>query len=163
MIRRMETATLGAAGVAKALDRSPAAVDPEIHRRVEEIVAAVRDKGDAALLELTERFDRVALTARELAVTPSELDAAERAVGETTMRALITGITGFAGSHLIELLERDPYAMYDDLCRVDGQRHDPCLLDTFIAAVRYMEGAPKKPWWNTAERKREMAARRSGN
>jgi histidinol dehydrogenase len=88
MIRRMETATLGAAGVAKALDRSPAAVDPEIHRRVEEILAAVRDKGDAALLEFTERFDRVALTARELAVPPSELDAAERAVGETTMRAL---------------------------------------------------------------------------
>ena len=88
MIRRMETATLGAAGVAKALDRSPAAVDPEIHRRVEEIVAAVRDKGDAALLEFTERFDRVALTARELAVTPTELDAAERTVGDTTMRAL---------------------------------------------------------------------------
>ena len=88
MIRRMETATLGAPGVAKALDRPPAAVDPEIHRRVEEIVAAVRLKGDAALLESTERFDRVALTAGELAVTPSELDAAERTVGHTTMRAL---------------------------------------------------------------------------
>jgi hypothetical protein len=58
------------------------------------------------------------------------------------------------------LLGRDPYAMYDDLCRISGQRHDPCLLDTFIAAVRYMAGAPKKPWWNyTAERKRELAAR----
>lgn len=57
---------------------------------------------------------------------------------------------------------RDPYAMYDDLCRITGQRHDPCLLDTFIAAVRYMEGAPKKPWWKyTAERKRELAARQS--
>ena len=88
MIRRMETATLGLAGVAKALDRSPAAVDPEIHRRVEEIVAAVRLKGDAALLEFTERFDRVALTAGELAVTPSELDGAERTVGDATMRAL---------------------------------------------------------------------------
>jgi len=88
VIRRMETATLGAAGVAKALDRSPAAVDPEIHRSVEEIVAAVRDKGDAALLELTERFDRVALTAKELAIAPPELDAAERTVGDTTMRAL---------------------------------------------------------------------------
>jgi hypothetical protein len=59
-----------------------------------------------------------------------------------------------------ELLGRDPYALYDDLCRITGKRHDPCLLDTFIAAVRYMEGAPKKPWWKyTAERKREMAAR----
>jgi hypothetical protein len=64
-----------------------------------------------------------------------------------------------------ELPGRDPYVMYDDLCRITGQRHDPCLLDTFIAAVRYMEGEPKKPWWKyTAERKRELAARskRSG-
>ncbi len=59
-----------------------------------------------------------------------------------------------------ELPGRDPYALYDTLNRITGQRHDPCLLDTFIAAVRYMEGAPKKPWWNyTIERKREMARR----
>jgi Pathogenicity locus len=59
-----------------------------------------------------------------------------------------------------DLPGRDPYEMYDDLCRVTGQRHDLCLLDTFIAAVRFMEGEPKKPWWKyTAERKREMAAR----
>jgi Pathogenicity locus len=58
-----------------------------------------------------------------------------------------------------DLLGRDPYAMYDDLCRITGQRHDPCLLDTFIAAVRFMEGEPKKPWWKyTAERKRTLAA-----
>jgi Pathogenicity locus len=63
-----------------------------------------------------------------------------------------------------ELPGRDPYLMYDDLCRITGQRHDPCLLDTFIAAVRYMEGGPKKPWWEyTAERKRELAARNAGS
>src|SRR5260370_34760873 len=65
------------------------------------------------------------------------------------------GITSSA-----ELLGRDPYAMYDDHCRIFGQRHDPCLLDTFIAVVRYMAGEPKKPWWAyTTERKRELAAR----
>ena len=65
------------------------------------------------------------------------------------------GITSPAG-----LPGRDPYALYDDLGRITGRRHDPCLLDTFIAAVRYMEGAPKRPWWKyTAERKRVMAAR----
>lgn len=59
-----------------------------------------------------------------------------------------------------DLLGLNPYAMYDDLCQMTGQRHDPCLLDTFIAAVRFMEGAPKTPWWKyTAERKRVMAAR----
>jgi hypothetical protein len=46
-----------------------------------------------------------------------------------------------------DLPGRDPYALYDDLCRITGQRHDPCLLDTFIDAVRYMEGGPKTPWW----------------
>jgi predicted GIY-YIG superfamily endonuclease len=63
-----------------------------------------------------------------------------------------------------ELPGRDPYALYDDLCRISGQRHDPCLLDTFIAAVRFLEGAPKKPWWKyTAERKRETAARKEAS
>ena len=61
-----------------------------------------------------------------------------------------------------QLPGRDPYSMYDDLCRITGERHDPCLLDTFIAAVRFMEGQPKKPWWNyTAERKRMIATRNS--
>ena len=59
-----------------------------------------------------------------------------------------------------ELPGRDPYALYDDLCRITRRRHDPCVLDTFIAAVRFMAGAPKRPWWAyTAERKRTMAAR----
>ena len=57
-------------------------------------------------------------------------------------------------------LGRDPFAMYADLCRITGHRHDPCVLDAFIAAVRFMEGEPKKPWWAyTAERKRKLAAR----
>ena len=62
-----------------------------------------------------------------------------------------------------ELPGRDPYQMYEDLCRITGQRHDPCLLDTFIAGVRFMEGAPKRPWWAyTAERKREMKSKKEG-
>jgi len=63
-----------------------------------------------------------------------------------------------------DLRDRDPYGMDDDLCRLTGQRHDPCLLDTFIAAVRFMEGEPKKPWWKyTAERKKVLAAREAAS
>jgi hypothetical protein len=59
-----------------------------------------------------------------------------------------------------DLLDRDPCEMYDDLCRLTGQRHDPCRLDTFIAAVRFMQGERKKPSWKyTAERKKVLAAR----
>ncbi len=61
-----------------------------------------------------------------------------------------------------DLLGRDPYVMYEDFCLLTRQRQDPCLLDTFIAAVRYMAGEPKKPWWKyTKERKRELAARQA--
>jgi hypothetical protein len=59
-----------------------------------------------------------------------------------------------------DLPGRDPYGLYDEINRLTGTRQDPCLLDTFIAAVRYMEGGPKKPWWKfTAERKKTLAAR----
>ena len=59
-----------------------------------------------------------------------------------------------------DLTAADPYALYDRLCTKTGQRHDPCVLDTFISAVRFMNGAPAKPWWKyTAERKKAMATR----
>ncbi len=60
-----------------------------------------------------------------------------------------------------DLAGRDPYALYAALARATGTRHDPCVLDTFIAAVRYVDGGPARPWWKyTAERKRTPAARR---
>jgi hypothetical protein len=60
-----------------------------------------------------------------------------------------------------ELIGRDPYAMYESLCRLTGQRHDPCLIDVFIAAVRFMDGEPAQPWWRyTAERKARLARNR---
>ena len=59
-----------------------------------------------------------------------------------------------------QLQNQDPYAMYDRLNALTGVRHDPCLLDTFIAAVRFADGGPSVPWWAlTAERKRELATR----
>jgi histidinol dehydrogenase len=88
VIRRLETGSLGVGGVVRALDRSPGSVDPEVHRQVAEIVAAVRDKGDSALVELTERFDRVSLTPAELAVTAEEYETAGRQVSGATVAAL---------------------------------------------------------------------------
>jgi hypothetical protein len=60
----------------------------------------------------------------------------------------------------MDLEGTDPYELYDRINEATGQRQDPCLLDTFIAAVRYVEGGPKLPWWAfTAERKRALAQR----
>jgi len=86
--RRLETKVLGVEGVVRALDRPPDSVAPEISRSVETILAAVRERGDAALLEFTERFDGVKLRAEELAVTAEEIASARAAVGKEVIQAL---------------------------------------------------------------------------
>jgi len=59
----------------------------------------------------------------------------------------------------MQLVGKDPYALYRRLGEITGVVHDPCLCDTFIAAVRFMEGGPPRPWWYyTAERKARLAA-----
>ncbi len=51
---------------------------------------------------------------------------------------------------------KDAFRLYRKLCRITGLRQDPCVLDTFIAAVDFMDGAPPRSWWSyTAERKRK--------
>ena len=58
-----------------------------------------------------------------------------------------------------DLIGRDPYALFDELSARTGERHDPCLLDVFIAATRFMGGEPEKPWWTyTAERKARLGS-----
>ncbi len=53
-----------------------------------------------------------------------------------------------------DLRGKDAFVLYQALCQKTGQRHDPCVLDTFMAVADFMRGAPAAPWWNyTAERK----------
>jgi hypothetical protein len=49
--------------------------------------------------------------------------------------------------HPRELVEKDGFALYRGLCTLRGTRQDPCVLDTFLAAVDFMRGAPPQPWW----------------
>jgi len=58
-----------------------------------------------------------------------------------------------------DLVGRNPYSLYRALCDKTRTRQDTCVLDTFISAVRFMEGAPARPWWSyTAERKKKFPA-----
>lgn len=53
-----------------------------------------------------------------------------------------------------QMVEQDPFHLYQALCRATGKRHDPCVLDTFMAACDFMRGSVAKPWWQyTALRK----------
>jgi hypothetical protein len=60
-------------------------------------------------------------------------------------------------AHPRELAGHDALALYRALCRATGKRQDPCVLDTFIAAVDFMRGAEPRPWWAyTAQRKAQF-------
>jgi hypothetical protein len=53
-----------------------------------------------------------------------------------------------------ELKGRDAFVLYQKLNAATGTRQDPCVLDTFMAAVDFMGGAAAAPWWAyTAQRK----------
>ena len=56
-----------------------------------------------------------------------------------------------------QLARRDALALYRSLCRRTGKRHDPCVIDVFMAIVHQARGGKPMPWWKfTAERKRVM-------
>lgn len=55
-----------------------------------------------------------------------------------------------------DLAGKDPYQLYQKMCRVSGVRQDPCVLDTYMAAVDFMEGGRAQTWWSfTADRKKK--------
>ncbi len=60
--------------------------------------------------------------------------------------------------HPQELIGKDAYQLHDELCRVTGKRHDPCVIDVFLSVINFMEGGEPQPWWNfTAARKRKLS------
>jgi hypothetical protein len=69
------------------------------------------------------------------------------------------------GIHSIrQLARRNPKRMYDELCRLTNERQDPCVLDTFCAAVA-QAADPRLPaeqcqWWYWSRRRK---ARDGGN
>ncbi len=89
MIRILDARMLGFDAGLRTLERSPDAAAPEIRRTVDEILAAVRARGDAALLEYTARFDEFRPPeAGGLAIAPAEFEAAERALPSDVRAAL---------------------------------------------------------------------------
>ena len=65
----------------------------DVSAAVEEILAAVRARGDEALYEYEERFDHANLRKAGLAVTREEIEAAYRAV-EPALVAVLTVVVG---------------------------------------------------------------------
>ena len=77
--------------------------DADVVQTVRAIVEAVRARGDAALFELTQRFDGADLSAPGLAVTPDELARAQDAVPAELRRAIDAMIERLRDLHARQL------------------------------------------------------------
>lgn len=76
-------------------------------------------------------------------------------------RSLAADLRRIGIEHPADLRGRYPRALYLSLCDVTATRQDPCVLDVFTSAVRFMEGAPARPWWHySRERKTRPDAAR---
>ena len=88
-VRSLDARALGMDAVVRALARPPADVDPDVARTVDTILADVRTRGDAALIDLTRRFDGFAApSASALRVPEGEVDAAGRTLAPEVRAAL---------------------------------------------------------------------------
>jgi hypothetical protein len=56
-----------------------------------------------------------------------------------------------------QLVGKNPFEMYEMLCKKTTSRHDPCVIDVFISVTRFMAGEEPRPWWSyTEERKQSL-------
>lgn len=55
-----------------------------------------------------------------------------------------------------DLAGKDGIDLYLKLIKVTGQRHDPCVADTFMAAVDFMNGGKVKTWWQFTKKRKEI-------
>jgi histidinol dehydrogenase len=88
-LRRLSTRSASFDAEIAALTRYEAAQDPAVEASVRTILSAVRARGDAAVLEYTQRFDNVsARSLAELEVPPEKLKSALQSVPGEEMKAL---------------------------------------------------------------------------
>ena len=89
MIRTLDARALGVDAVVGALERPPSQVPADVSVAVDEILAGVRARGDAAVLEYTAKFDGyAAASVPALAISAAGLDAALRALEPAARAAL---------------------------------------------------------------------------
>jgi len=86
-----------------ALARPAVSNNPELGERVAVIIDEVRENGDAALRDLTRRFDRIDLDS--IRITGKEIELAEQQVSDEARDALSTAIRNIEDFHAAQLTD----------------------------------------------------------
>lgn len=111
------------AGQISACAAASSLFDPVVEERTRQIVEDVRVRGDAAVLELTERFDGPVLTAEQLAVTTAELMNASLSA-DPSLRVAVTEAHRNIAAFAKRSLRRPWQARNSHGARV-GEKFDP--------------------------------------
>lgn len=107
MPRRLDTRSTGFEADFEALLNSKRETDADVDDVVAAIIADVRQRGDAALIEYTARFDRMELTPDRLRFTPDEIAAARADCDAETLDALETAARRIRDFHERQLPSDD--------------------------------------------------------
>lgn len=103
--------------------RTSSLFDPDVEERARAIIAQVQAKGDAALVELTEKFDGARLTPAQIAVTTADFMAASLEVPEP-LRAAVADAHASIETFARKSLRQDWQARNQHGAAV-GEKFDP--------------------------------------
>ncbi len=74
-------------------------------------------------------------------------------------KAMLADFSLLGVATVAELARREPDALYLELCALTGTRQDPCVHDTFAAAIHQARTGEARDWWAfTPERKARQKA-----
>jgi histidinol dehydrogenase len=109
-MRRLSTLDAGFDAALSALLAFESAQDPKIDTAVAAILADVQARGDAAVLEYTQRFDRLsAKTLAELDIPKAELDAALKSLPDAQRDALAAAAARVRSFHEKQIIKSNTY------------------------------------------------------
>ncbi len=109
MARRLDARAADFAGAFESLLFGKREADEDVTATVRAIIADVRARGDAALIELSDRFDKTQLTASSLRLTAEEIAAAETQCSAAALNALDVAARRIETYHRRQLPKDDSF------------------------------------------------------
>ncbi len=109
MAKRFKTADGGFDDAFSAFLTEKREVSADVDDAVRDILSAVRSKGDAALIELSQKFDHVDLAKKGLRIMAGEIDAAVASCSKDTIEALAFARDRIADHHQRQLPKSHRY------------------------------------------------------
>jgi histidinol dehydrogenase len=109
MVQRLNTSDAGFKSDFDMLLASKREVAEDVDRVVQDVIANVRERGDAALIEYCKKFDRLDLTPATLAISDAEIDAAVGGADPAIVQALQLAHDRIESHHKRQMPKDDRY------------------------------------------------------